>query len=97
MIEVGYRGQPNASLSYSVAAFHARYDHLRTQEIAPSRTFVVFANEMEGTASGVEMWGTYQASPIWRLSAGFTALNEQLRLKPGALWRHYTTAISNIK
>jgi iron complex outermembrane receptor protein len=82
--EVGYRGQPAATLSYSVTAFHSVYDHLRTQEIAPSRTFLVFANEMEGTASGVEMWGTYQALPTWRLSAGYTALRETLRLKAGS-------------
>jgi iron complex outermembrane receptor protein len=82
--EVGYRGQPAAALSYSVTAFHSVYDHLRTQEIAPSRTFLFFSNEMEGTASGVEMWGTYQASPTWRLSAGYTALREKLRLKAGS-------------
>ena len=36
--EIGYRGQPAASVSFSVTAFRAAYDHLRTQEIAPSRT-----------------------------------------------------------
>ncbi len=82
--EIGYRGKPAARLTYSVTAFHNVYDHLRTQEIAPSGTFLVFANEMEGKASGIEMWSTYQALPSWRLSAGFTALNERLRLKPGS-------------
>lgn len=82
--ELGYRAQPSASFSYSATAFHTVYDHLRTQEIAPSRTFIIFGNEMEGTASGIETWGTYQASPGWRLSAGFTALHERLRLKPSS-------------
>lgn len=82
--ELGYRGQPATNFSYSVTAFHNDYDHLRTQEIAPSRTFVTFGNEMEGTASGIETWGTYQALPTWRLSAGFTALRESLRLKPSS-------------
>jgi iron complex outermembrane receptor protein len=82
--ELGYRGQLTARTSYSVSAFHADYDHLRTQEIAASRRFVFFANEMEGTESGVEMWGTYQASRSWRLSAGFMGLRERLRLKPGS-------------
>jgi iron complex outermembrane receptor protein len=82
--EVGYRGQPSTRISYSVTAFHAAYDHLRTQEIAPSRTFLFFASEMEGRTNGLETWGTYQASREWRLSAGFMGQRERLRLKPGS-------------
>jgi iron complex outermembrane receptor protein len=82
--ELGYRGQPASNLTYSVTAFHTVYDHLRTQEIAPSGTYLVFGSEMEGKATGIEMWGTYQALPSWRLSAGFTALKEKLRLKPNS-------------
>ena len=82
--ELGYRGQPTRRITWSVTAFHTDYDHLRTQELAPSRTFVVFANEMEGTSRGLEMWGSYQASPDWRLSGGFSALRENLRLKAGS-------------
>lgn len=86
VFELGYRGQPGPWLSYSVTAFHADYDDLRTQEIVfgPGAPFVVFANGMEGRASGVEMWGKYQVSPHWRLSAGYTALREKFRLKPGS-------------
>lgn len=82
--ELGYRGQPTPELSYSVTAFHTEYDHLLTVEIAPSGTFLVFANEMEGKTSGIEMWGSYQALPEWRLSAGYTAMKDRLRLKPGS-------------
>jgi iron complex outermembrane receptor protein len=82
--ELGYRGQPTPQLSYSVTAFHGEYDHLRTVEIAPSGTFVVFANEMEGKSTGVEMWGAYQALPRWRLSAGYAGIKDRLRLKPGS-------------
>jgi iron complex outermembrane recepter protein len=82
--EIGYRGQPTPTLSYSATAFHADYDYLRTQEIAASRTFVFYANEMEGATSGVEIWGTYQASNAWRLSGGLAALKERLRLKAGS-------------
>jgi iron complex outermembrane receptor protein len=39
---------------------------------------------MEGTTRGVEAWATQQASPAWRLSAGFNAMSEELRLKPGS-------------
>src|SRR5712675_1670024 len=83
--EVGYRGQPATSISYSVTVFHADYDHLRTQDIAPSGTFLVLGNGMEGTTNGVEMWGNYQASRAWRLSAGLTGLRERLQLKPGTI------------
>ena len=67
-----------------MTGFVGRYDHLRTQEIAPSRTMLFFANGMEGTTSGVETWASYQASDRWRLSAGFDALTEHFELKPGS-------------
>jgi iron complex outermembrane receptor protein len=82
--EVGYRGQPVSPITISATAFHSFYDHLRTQEIAPSRTSLFFANGMKGTTSGFEMWGSYQASPRWRLSAGFDGLTEHLELRPGS-------------
>jgi iron complex outermembrane recepter protein len=83
--EVGYRGQIASNLSYSVTVFHSDYDRLRTQEVAPSLTFLFYGNGMEGKSTGVEMWGTYQASAAWRLSAGFSGLREKLTLKPGSL------------
>lgn len=83
-LELGYRGQPAASLTYSVALFHNRYDHLRTQELLPSLREVAFASLMEGSASGIEAWGSWQAGARWRLSAGVTALKEHFRLKDGS-------------
>lgn len=84
--EIGYRGQPAANVTYSATVFRNVYDHLRTQEvtITPTRAFATFANGMQGTAHGIELWGTYQATPRWRLSAGLTALREKLWLKPGS-------------
>ena len=84
VIELGYRGQPLPGLSYSATLFHNDYDHLRTQEIDPTRTFIMFDSLMEGQANGIEMWGSYQATPAWRLSAGFTALHQNMHLKPGS-------------
>ena len=82
--EVGYRGQPLTRLTCSVTAFYTEYDHLRTLEIAPSGTFLEFANEMDGRTSGVEMWVTYQGTANWRLGGGFTTLHKELQLKPGS-------------
>lgn len=84
VFEIGYRSQPMSRFSYSATLFHNRYDDLRTQELAPSQTFVFYGNQMEGKASGLEMWGAWQASRQWRLSGGLTLLRERLRLKPGS-------------
>ena len=83
VVELGYRGQPLPQLSYSMALFHNKYDHLRTQEVVGG-THYLFGNLMEGRANGIEIWGNYQATPAWRLSAGLTALDETLWLKPGS-------------
>ena len=82
--EIGYRGQPAARLSYSLTVFHTDYDHLRSQEIAPSGTFEYFSNQMQGNTTGIETWGTFQAAETWRLSAGLSALRERLTLRPGS-------------
>ncbi len=84
VFELGYRGQPLPKLSYAMTAFYNNYDHLRTQEVDPTQTFITFGNLMEGHASGLELWGNYQATPAWRLSAGLLALHESLRLKAGS-------------
>ena len=68
-----------------MTAFHNRYDHLRTLEVEPGGTFYVFGNQMHGTSHGIEMWGKYQASAGWRLSAGFMALHETLVLNEGSI------------
>jgi iron complex outermembrane receptor protein len=84
VLEVGYRGQLANRFSYSLTVFHTVYDHLRTQEVVLSGPFIVFASEMRGKSTGIETWGTYQASPTWRLSGGLSALRERLELKPGS-------------
>lgn len=84
VFELGYRGQPLPRLSYSATLFYNDYDHLRTQELLPSRTMVRFANLMDGHALGIEMWGSYQATKSWRLSGGLTGMRERFHLKPGS-------------
>jgi iron complex outermembrane receptor protein len=86
VLEAGYRGQVGQRLSYSVTVFRNLYDHLRTQETTTigGRSAIVFGNLMEGQSRGIEAWGRYQMSDAWRLSAGLTALHEELGLKPGS-------------
>ncbi len=83
VLELGYRGQPAAGLSYTVVLYHHDYDHLRGQQIDPTFSYAEFASLLEGSASGIETWGSWQPLPRWRLSAGWTALHQRLRLKPG--------------
>src|SRR5258708_15041619 len=37
---------------------------------------------MQGRTSGLELWGSYQATPIWRLNAGFSRLRQEFNLTP---------------
>ncbi|NHZ98151.1 TonB-dependent receptor [Massilia sp. CCM 8734] len=84
VFELGYRGQPLAQLSYSATVFHNRYDYLRTQEYNVAGGFLTFDSKMEGKSSGIEMWGSYQATPWWRLNAGWMALHQRFALKAGS-------------
>ncbi|NHZ34389.1 TonB-dependent receptor plug domain-containing protein [Massilia rubra] len=84
VFELGYRGQPLAQLSYSATVFHNRYDYLRTQEYNVAGGFLTFDSKMEGKSSGIEMWGSYQATPWWRLNAGWLALHQRFALKAGS-------------
>jgi iron complex outermembrane receptor protein len=82
VLELGYRGQPGSALS--ATAFTGDYDHLRTQEVAPSNTYIVFGNGMRGRVSGLEAWSKLQAASWLRLHAGATLLAPRLALKPGS-------------
>ena len=39
---------------------------------------------MEGDVNGVEVWGSFQATDWWRLTAGFNLEHEDLKFMPGA-------------
>jgi iron complex outermembrane receptor protein len=80
--ELGYRGQITRDASVSATLYHTVYDRLRTQQVDPSFTYLFYGNGMRGTTSGIELWGSYQATSIWRLSAGFNRLRQSLYLTP---------------
>jgi iron complex outermembrane receptor protein len=82
--ELGYRGRLGEGHSLSVSAFHADYDRLRTQQVAPSGRSVTFESGMEGTVQGLEAWSAHQLSPSWRLQLGAVRLWQQFRLRPGS-------------
>jgi iron complex outermembrane receptor protein len=80
--ELGYRGQITRAASLSATVYHTVYDRLRTQQIDPSFTYLFYGNGMRGTTSGLELWGSYQATAVWRLNGGFSRLRQNLHLTP---------------
>jgi len=44
---------------------------------------LVFANDLEGKTYGAELTSTFQVLEWWRLTAGYTLLKEDIRVRPG--------------
>ena len=84
VFELGYRGQPAASLTMSATLYQSRYDHLHSQEVDPGGTFLTFANGLRGIVDGFEAWATWEAAPWWRLHAGYNRLAMHLEDRPGS-------------
>jgi iron complex outermembrane receptor protein len=82
--ELGYRAQLNSRLTASVSTFFNHYDDVRSTAFTPATIFpLFFANGLEGDTYGLEFSGNYQVSEAWSLHAGYTLLEEHLRVKPG--------------
>jgi iron complex outermembrane receptor protein len=81
VLELGYRAQAYGTLSYSATLFYSGYDHLRTLEPGTGQG-ALFENLGEGRARGLEVWGSWQALPAWRLSAGAVVQDVEVSLKP---------------
>ena len=83
--EVGARLQPTTRLSFSVSGYFNVYDDLRTVEPDPAAFFPLqWGNLMHGHTWGVDAWGSYQATPWWRLTASYSLLEKDLAFDPGA-------------
>lgn len=82
--EGGYRAQMFGRTSLSVSVFYNQYDDLRTNEAVPPGPLpIAVGNGLEGESWGTEIWGGYDVTDSWRLSAGFTALRKDFREKAG--------------
>lgn len=95
--ELGWRLQPFARLSLSVAGFYNVYDDLRSAEPGPppSGFPISFGNGVKGDAYGIELSGTCQPVEFWRLRGGYTFLKKKLSVKPGSLDLNKASAESN--
>ena len=83
VLELGYRGQRGAALSYSSTLFYSDYDRLRTLEPVAGQG-AQFRNMGQGAASGLELWGRWQVRAGWRLSAGLVAQHIRTSLLAGS-------------
>jgi iron complex outermembrane receptor protein len=87
--EVGYRTQFSSNLSASISTFYNEYDDVRSTAPSAHPTIpglpfpLVFQNDLEGHAYGMELSADYQLMPGWRLHGGYNFLKEALRVKPG--------------
>lgn len=78
--ELGYRVQPRDNISLSLAAFTNRYTDLRSINAVTGKPLPFqFDNDQTGTSTGVELSGTTQLAPWWRLRGGYTYFEKRLR------------------
>ncbi len=82
--ELGYRAQLNSKFTASISSFYNDYNDVRSTSFTPNTLLpFFFANNVEGHTYGLEFSGNYQVSDSWSLHAGYTLLEERLRVKPG--------------
>ncbi|HKQ57708.1 MAG TPA: TonB-dependent receptor [Candidatus Eisenbacteria bacterium] len=81
-LEVGYRAQPMAAVSYSVSAYANFYDRLRSIEPAPGG--LALENGLKGDVHGAEVWINSRVTSWFRLSAGGAAQRTEIERKPGS-------------
>lgn len=71
VLEVGYRVQPAAGLSWSGTLFYSAYDRLRSYEPGTGASGgATFRNLGHGNARGLELASRWQITPGWRLDGG---------------------------
>src|SRR6266566_1292907 len=80
--ELGYRVRPIDQLSFSLATFYNDYSNLRSLEPGPP---IIIGNGLKGETYGAELAGSYQTTSWWRWQAGYTYLQEHIRLKSGSM------------
>jgi iron complex outermembrane receptor protein len=83
--EVGWRLRPVTSLFLSIATYYNHYDLLHTVELQnpPAPLPYTIQNGIAGQSWGVEVSGTLQPAPAWRLRGGYTYFHKDLWSRPG--------------
>ncbi|MGH8262422.1 MAG: TonB-dependent receptor plug domain-containing protein [Steroidobacteraceae bacterium] len=89
--ELGYRAQLAARVNSSLSLFYNEYDDVRSTTISPPDPVFnlpfpfFFENNLEGSTYGFELNATIQLLDRWRLFAAYRLLQEDIRVKPGAM------------
>ncbi|HZZ17760.1 MAG TPA: TonB-dependent receptor [Opitutaceae bacterium] len=87
--ELGYRTEPVAGLTGSVAIFYNVYSNLRSTTATTPTTYypypypVYFQNNLYGETHGLEVSTTYQVLDWWRMHVGYDLLAETIRIEEG--------------
>lgn len=79
VLELGYRTQPTARSAFSITAFHQIHDGLRSFEPGSGGEPGTIRNDVDGSTSGIEAWGSYRITGNWRLDGGWVELRQHLR------------------
>lgn len=93
--QLGWRGEPLPRTHFAVTLYYSEYDRLRTLEPNTMGAGAVFMNKGEGDTRGVELSGSWDISPSWRLSAGHVSQHANLRAKPGSMDAAGATGLAN--
>jgi iron complex outermembrane receptor protein len=84
--EVGYRIQPRTDLVVDATAFYNVYDNLRSFEPAapPAQFPYRFDNLLNADTWGIEVRTSWQATPWWRLHAGYAYFDKDVTFDRGS-------------
>jgi iron complex outermembrane receptor protein len=81
--EAGYRLQPNRVSSFSIALFYNVYNDVYSVEALPGTLTYQIQNGAKGKSWGAEFSGNYQLTQKWRIRAGYTYIDKDLKSKTG--------------
>jgi iron complex outermembrane receptor protein len=96
--ELGWRVQPQKTLSVSLSSFYNIYDNIRSAEPGPTpplNTPITFGNGVKGESYGVELAFINQLTSWWSLKGGYTFLKKDLSVKAGSKDANKATAESD--
>lgn len=84
--ELGHRATLGGRASTSLSLFFNDYDDVRSTTITPEVLLPFrFANDVYGRTWGLEFSGNVQVRDGWSVRAGYTLLEERLKVRPGRL------------
>ncbi|MEW8024963.1 MAG: TonB-dependent receptor [Candidatus Thiodiazotropha sp.] len=72
--EIGYRIKPKDNISFELAVFYNEYENLQSIANSPSPTNLVFGNQLEANAYGLEWVIDWRPLEWWQLSANYSYL-----------------------